>query len=73
MREIARRLRELERRNALAFDYTAEQWARLSDEDLGAMSKLPVKADGMWDVERWTDEHRAFADAICFKARGETA
>jgi len=73
MRDVDRRLRGLEQRRALAFDYTPEQWARLSDADLDAMTKLPVKADGTWAEDQWTDEQHAFADAIYLKAMGEAA
>ena len=73
IRDVERRLRGLEQRRALAFDYTPEQWARLSEGDLDAMTRLPVKADGTWDEERWTDEQLEFADAIHAKAMGAEA
>ena len=62
IRDVDRRLRGLERRRALAFDYTSQQWARLSDADLEAM-----------DEDRWTDEQHGFADAMFWKATGAAA
>ncbi len=73
IRDVDRRLRGLEQRRALAYDYTPEQWARLSDADLHAMTKLRVRADGTWDEDRWIDEQHEFADAVYSKAMGAEA